>query len=108
MFGRMKMLRRVLVLRRVAATDMAANHTQSQMHPGVVHFQTFFASARMRLHVLDLTDMRTTHDSASHVICHGHNGPLPWPGGHAPKQGYNVLLTQKSAFITGSCDFSGV
>jgi hypothetical protein len=60
--ARMEMLRRMFVLRRIAATHMAAYHAQTQVNPGVVHFQTLLAAVRMRLHILDLVDMRTGHD----------------------------------------------
>jgi beta-lactamase class A len=38
--------RGVLVFRAVAATHVATLQAQSQMHPGVAHFQTLFASTR--------------------------------------------------------------
>jgi hypothetical protein len=37
MLGRMKVLGCVLVLRRIATTDMSAAHAQAQMHPLIVH-----------------------------------------------------------------------
>jgi hypothetical protein len=69
----MEMLRRVLVLRGIAATYVAADHAQSQVNPSVVHFQTLLAAVGMRLNVFDLVEMRTGHDSASH----GWNGRKP-------------------------------
>jgi len=41
--GRM-VLARMLVLGVVTAADMAAVHTQSQVHPGIAHLQAFFAA----------------------------------------------------------------
>jgi hypothetical protein len=66
MFRRMEMFGGVFVLRGIAATHMAADHTQPQVDPGVVHFQALFAAVRARLHILNLVDVRTGHDSASH------------------------------------------
>jgi hypothetical protein len=42
----MKVLCGVLVFRAVAAAHVATLQAQSQMHPGVAHFQTLFASTR--------------------------------------------------------------
>jgi hypothetical protein len=44
MRGFVKMFCGVLVLRAVAAPHVATLQAQSQMHPGVAHFQTLFAS----------------------------------------------------------------
>jgi hypothetical protein len=57
MLGRVKMLGRVLILRRIAAPDVAANEAQAQMHPSVAHLQAFLATARVRVHVVDLIEM---------------------------------------------------
>jgi hypothetical protein len=38
--------RGVLIFRAVAAANVATLQAQSQMHPGVAHFQTLFASPR--------------------------------------------------------------
>jgi hypothetical protein len=54
MLGGMEVFRGVLVLRRIAAADMAAFHAQSQVNPGVAGFQAFFAAASVRLHILDV------------------------------------------------------
>jgi hypothetical protein len=53
----MKMLGGVLVLRRVAATDVAAGHAQAQMNPRVANFYAFFADVRLRRRNLDLIEM---------------------------------------------------
>jgi hypothetical protein len=53
------------VFGRVAAADMAAFATQTQMNPGIAHFQAFFAALAVRLHFLDLTEVRTTFAHAS-------------------------------------------
>ena len=58
MFGRMKMLCRVLVLRGIAAADMAALEAQPQMHPAVAHLQALLAAIGwMRTDLSDLTEM---------------------------------------------------
>ena len=59
MLGRMKMLGRMFVLRRIAATHMPAGHAQSQVDPNITHLQTLFAAAGMRLHILNLVGMFT-------------------------------------------------
>src|SRR5579863_7650339 len=64
--GGVEMFGRVFILRRIAATHVAANHTQPQMNPRVVHLQTLLAAVRARLHIFDLVEMSTGHDSASH------------------------------------------
>jgi hypothetical protein len=66
MFGRVEMSGRVFVLRRIAATHMAADHAQPKVDPGVVQFQTLFTAVGARLDVLDLVEMSTAHNSASH------------------------------------------
>jgi hypothetical protein len=42
----MKVLRRVLVLRIIAATDVTAGYAKPQMEPAVTHFQTLFTAVR--------------------------------------------------------------
>jgi hypothetical protein len=62
MFGRVKMLGGVLVLRRIAASDVATNHAQSKVHPLVAQLQALLAAFGMRLHVLNLIQVLTfTH-----------------------------------------------
>ena len=39
----MKMFRRVLVLRRIAAADVSADEAKSEMHPAVTHLDAFLA-----------------------------------------------------------------
>jgi hypothetical protein len=51
------MLRRMFVLRRVAASNMAANHAKAQVDPYIAHLQAFFASPRVRFDILNLVDM---------------------------------------------------
>jgi len=52
-----KVFRRMFILRRIAAADVAACHAQAQMHPCIPHLQAFLASTRMRFDIFDLTDM---------------------------------------------------
>jgi hypothetical protein len=57
MLGFMKMFGRMLVLGRVAAADVPADHTQPKMHPSVPHLQALFAALGVRLDILDLIQM---------------------------------------------------
>lgn len=57
--GCMEMLCRVLILRLVAAADVSAAFTQTQVHPRVSDFQTVHAAFSTRRHVPDLIEMRT-------------------------------------------------
>jgi hypothetical protein len=52
-----KVLCRMFVLRRVAASDVAAYHAKAQVHPDIAHLQAFFASPCVRFDILDLVDM---------------------------------------------------
>jgi hypothetical protein len=62
MLGRVKMLGRMLVLGRIATSNMAANLAQSQVHPSIAHFQALFAALRVRLYILNLIQVFTfTH-----------------------------------------------
>jgi len=54
----MKMLGRMLVLGRIAAANLPANHAKPQMHPGVAHLYTLFA--HMLGGVLDLDLIQVT------------------------------------------------
>jgi len=45
----------VLVFGGVAAADVAAFHAQAEMHPGVAHFQAFFAPLGVRRYFVDVT-----------------------------------------------------
>jgi hypothetical protein len=49
---RMKVLRRVLVLRRVATPDVAARQAEAQVHPSISHGEAFFAALRVWRNVL--------------------------------------------------------
>jgi hypothetical protein len=53
----MKVFGRVLVLGRIAATHLAANHAQAQMNPSVSDFYAFFASAFVGVFEFDLIEM---------------------------------------------------
>jgi hypothetical protein len=76
--GGVEMFGCVLVLRRIAATHVAADHTQPQVNPCVVHFQTLLAAVGMRLYVFDLVEMGTGHDSASHGLIAAARGNDSW------------------------------
>jgi hypothetical protein len=47
----------VLVLRRVAAADVPASEAEAQVDPGVAGFEALFATARVRLDVVDLVEV---------------------------------------------------
>src|SRR5258708_2148205 len=51
----------VLVLRLVAAADVAAGAAQAQVHPGVAHLQAFLAAVRVRLVGPDLVEVIAVH-----------------------------------------------
>jgi hypothetical protein len=55
---RVKVLRGVLVLRGIAATNISADHAEPQMNPRVAHFYAFFAYVNFRLPNFDLIHMR--------------------------------------------------
>src|ERR1700746_3514369 len=59
-----KMFGGVLILRRVAAAYVAALETQAQMHPGVMHLETFLAALAAGSNFPDLFLMtaRFRHD----------------------------------------------
>jgi hypothetical protein len=59
MFGLVKVLGGVFVLRRIAAADVAAGEAQAQVDPGVAHLQTFFAAFGLRFYVVNLVEVRT-------------------------------------------------
>jgi hypothetical protein len=49
----------VFVPGRIAAADVAAGQAQAQVHPGVAHLQTFFATFGVGFYVVDLVEVRT-------------------------------------------------
>jgi hypothetical protein len=55
--GLVEMLRRVLVLRRIAASHVSADQTETQMHPGIACLQAVFAALRARRNIPDLAEM---------------------------------------------------
>ena len=57
----------VFILRGITAADVAAVHTQSEVHPLIAGFQTLLASMRVRNDFLDLGQMCTlVHNSNVH------------------------------------------
>ena len=57
----------VFIFRGITAADVAAAHTQSEVHPLIAGFQTLFASMRVRNDFLDLGQMCTlVHNSNVH------------------------------------------
>jgi hypothetical protein len=61
----MKMFRRMLVRRRVAAPRMPALHTHTQMDPRTTDLQTILTTLRRRLHLMYMVQMGTFHSSTS-------------------------------------------
>src|SRR2546421_7356309 len=59
MTRRAKVLRRMFVLRRVAAADVAATPAQAQVHPTVARLQTILAPIGARLHLAQLVEVST-------------------------------------------------
>ena len=63
MFRGMIVLRRVLVPRGIAATDVPARPAKAKVHPTIAHLCAFFAPPGMGLHGLNLVDVRAlSHD----------------------------------------------
>ena len=69
MLGLMKVFRRVLILRRVAAAHLAANHAQAQVNPGVADFYALFADMLIGGAYFDLVQMLAflCHDSLRNI-----------------------------------------
>ena len=63
MLCRMKMFGRMLILRRVAATDMPTLKAETQMHPGIPYFQAILASIGAWGYVSNLVEVCT-------LLCH--------------------------------------
>jgi hypothetical protein len=57
MFGGVKMLRGVFVLRGVAAANVTATQAQTQMRPSVAHFEAFFATLGLGFYFLNLIEV---------------------------------------------------
>ena len=57
MGGRVEVFGCMLVLRRIAAADISANHAQTQVHPGIAHLYAFFANMRVGALDFDLIEM---------------------------------------------------
>jgi sulfite reductase beta subunit-like hemoprotein len=58
-FGSVKVFRRVLILRGVAAAHVAALQAQAQMHPAVAHFHALLANMNICSGYCDLVEVRT-------------------------------------------------
>jgi hypothetical protein len=61
MMARLKVLSGMLIFRRIAASNMAAGKTHSQMNPGITCLQTLFAAIRAWRDVPSLIEMCTCH-----------------------------------------------
>jgi hypothetical protein len=51
------MLGGMLVLGGIAATDVSAGQTETEVDPGVAHLQAFFATVSVGLHIVDLVEV---------------------------------------------------
>jgi len=67
MLGLMKVLGRVLVLRRVTTTDMAADEAFPQMNPGIAHFKALLAAFAAGFDLTNFFYMRTSCLCAWHA-----------------------------------------
>lgn len=70
MTGGMKMLGRVFILRRIAATHVPADQTQAQMHPLVSGLETLLATRHAGRYLLNLIEMRALrgHGDSLHSL----------------------------------------
>lgn len=59
MLGRMEVLGRVSIFRRITATNVPAAQAQAKVHPPVAHLQTLFTTSGMRFDGLHLIEMST-------------------------------------------------
>ena len=59
MIGRVEMFGGMLILRIVAATDMSTDEADTQMHPGITHFQALLAAIGARGDLSYLVKMTT-------------------------------------------------
>ena len=59
MSGRVEMLGGMLILRIVAAADMTTDEADTQVHPGVTHFQALLAAIGARRDLAYLVKMTT-------------------------------------------------
>src|SRR5262245_13696224 len=76
MFRRVVMFCRVLVRRRIAATDVPASQTQAQVHPLASAAQTIFASSRAGRDFLNLIQMCASvfHSSSIELVIESVSG----------------------------------
>jgi hypothetical protein len=68
-FGGVKVLGRMLILARVAATHVAAHEALPEVHPGIADSQAILATLSRGLHVVDLVEVRA-------VRCHADVPPF--------------------------------
>ena len=59
MIGRVEMLGGMRILRIVTATDMSTDKTDTQVHPGITHFQALLAAIGARCNLSYLVKMTT-------------------------------------------------
>jgi len=90
-----EVLRRVLVLRGMATTDVAANAAEPQMDPGVADLQAFFATLwRPWRNVANLVEVGTR--DAHPVSFHGQVRLIP----SRPDAAINIGMPIKTRFTT--------
>ena len=99
----MKMFCGVFVLGRVTTSDMTAAQAQAQMHPAIAHLQTLFAAPGLRLHVLDLIEMRTVFRHASPAKSHC---SLNWNSHLEPRiSGNGLYADEPTHFLHDAMDY---
>lgn len=59
--GLVEVVRRVLVFGAIAATDVAADQTQTEVHPAISESQAFLAPFCARRDVANLADVLAAH-----------------------------------------------
>lgn len=80
----MEMFRGVLVFGLIAASDMAADHAETKMHPGIPHFQAFLAAVwGAGFNVFYLIEMRAV---CCHSNCKSNSDSIGFPSLFVPKE----------------------
>ena len=87
MVGRLEVLGRVLVFRRVAAAYVSAGKAKPQVDPGVTQFHTVFADVLIGGSEFDLISMFAVHSSLTSFLTDAklHLGLLPTRRGPIPR-----------------------
>src|SRR5258707_13849086 len=101
MLGAVEMLGGVLVFGGVAASDVAALHAQTKMHPGVAHFQALFAALGVWRYLVNVTQIRASaHDLPIPNLEYTRRPSSVWRG-PGPRYGRNDTVLNARA-VTNS------